>query len=130
MTKSKAIRLIAELIAKYGDVVVAKKYDYWASKTYVKEGEDINTIIAEIHLSEVEPPTGRSVFSELVDIVTGKSNIKYIPVEVEASKALYNTPEQAEYRRIAAKNARIRVKSMDRYLTYLIPEYLSSFYKM
>lgn len=36
MTKSKAAKLIVELIAKYGDVVVAKSYYYWASKTYVQ----------------------------------------------------------------------------------------------
>lgn len=119
MTKSKATRLIAELIAKYGDVVVAKTYDYWASKTYVQEGEDTNTIIAEVHLSEVEPPINRSEFKELVDIVTGKSSINYIPVEVEASKALYNTPEQAEYRRTAAKNAKNKIMRYGSYITYL-----------
>ena len=121
MTKNKARKLIQELIEKYGDVVVAKKYDYWASKTYVKEGEDTNTIISEVHLSEIKLPINRSDFKELVNIVTGKSGINYIPVEIQESKTLYESPEQVEYRKIAAKNAKNRINKYTKYIEYILP---------
>jgi signal peptidase I len=119
MTRTKAKRLIDELIAKYGDVVVAKTYDYWLNQTYVEdENEQRSTIIAEVHLSEVEPQAGRSMFEELADIVMGKAEIKYIPIEVAESKAIYDTPQQAEYRRIAEKNRQHRFKRYAQYLPY------------
>jgi hypothetical protein len=119
MTRTKAKRLINELIAKYGDVVVAKIYDYWLSQTYVEnENEQRSIIIAEVHLSEVEPPACRSMFEELADIVTGKAEIKYIPIEVAESKAIHDTPQQAEYRRIAKENRQHRLKRYTQYLSY------------
>ena len=116
MTKTKAKRLIDELIVKFGDVVVAKTYDYWASKTYVKEGEDTNTIMAEIHLSEIEPPCNRSDFKKLEDVVRGKEKITYIPVEVAESKAVYDSPEQAELRRVHKDYAQRRVRKFAQHL--------------
>lgn len=109
MTRTKAKRLIDEMIAKYGDVVVAKTYDYWKSKTYANEVEDTNTVISEIHLSEIEPPINRVEYKKLEDIVNGKEEITYIPIEVPESKAVYNSPEQAELRKVHKDNTRKRL---------------------
>ena len=107
MTKTKMKRLIDGLIAKYGDVVVAKTYDYWLSKTYVKnESEAKSTILSEVRLTNIDLPRCRAEYERLTDIASGKEKILYIPVEIAESKALYNTPEQARLRRIASENAK------------------------
>lgn len=107
MTRTKMKRLIDGLIAKYGDVVVAKTYDIWLSRTYVKdEDEARSTILSEVHLSNVDLPGCRADYERLADIASGKEEVLYIPVEIAESKALYNTPEQARLRRIASENAK------------------------
>ena len=59
MTKSKGLRLIQELIAKYGDVEIVCVYDYYATRIY-KDPNDARTsknpedvIIKSIKLSRI-----------------------------------------------------------------------------
>lgn len=119
MTKSKAMKLIAELISKYGDVVVAKKYDYWKSKTYVLEGEDTNTILSEIKLSEIDLPSCRSDYEKIERIACGKDELNYIPVEIKESKDIYDSPEQEERRKIAKKESEKAQKRFMRYMSHV-----------
>ena len=56
MTKTKGAKLVQELIEKYGDFVVVKLYDYYATclltdNRFTTKKEDV--IVREVHMSEI-----------------------------------------------------------------------------
>lgn len=106
MTKSKGAKLIQELINKYGDIVVAVTYDYYASRIIHDQNAPLGgrkdrdeTIIKEIHLSAITGCTNWEDIKNLEAIAKGRRHKEYYPVVVEASKELYDSPEQQELRK-------------------------------
>lgn len=100
MTKTKGAKLIQELINKYGDVVIAFSYDYYATCIYTnpqnlretKNPEDV--VISEIHLSGVGEVTSWDDIKRLEDIATGRRPKMRYPVVVQESKDLYDSNQQ------------------------------------
>ena len=102
MTKTKGLKLINELIAKYGDVDVARLYDHYATMIYdendkAKKEEDL--VVSTLKLSSVTDITSWDEYKRIEAIVLGKARVPMIPVEVPESKAIYDTDEQKEIRK-------------------------------
>lgn len=99
MTKSKIKRLVKELIEKYGDKVVCQEYDWYKSRLIVN-GETVGvdkSTIKKIKLSEFELQN-RANFEFLEEQL--KNNVVLsIPIYVEESKHLYESPEQEKLRK-------------------------------
>lgn len=102
MTKSKCIRLLNELIEKYGDVEVGQVYDYYKSRLMKDNGTYIPTeecIINSIKLSDmVEVISCRSDYEHLEEIVKGSRNKRMYPVVIPESKNAYESEEQKKLR--------------------------------
>lgn len=100
MTKSKGLRLIQELIAKYGDVEIISVYDYYATMIYEnpndastsKKPEDI--IIKSLKLSNLEGVSNREDFKTIEAIASGKQRPIMQPVVIEESKKIYDSASQ------------------------------------
>lgn len=100
MTKSKGLRLIQELIAKYGDVEIVCVYDYYATRIYEdpndartsKKPEDV--IIKSIKLSNLEGFSNREDFKTIEAIASGKQRPIMQPVIIDESKEIYDSPSQ------------------------------------
>lgn len=102
MTKSKGQKLLQELITKYGDVVVVKTYDYWATRL----DEHRNTIdvpqelvLSELHLSDMPGITSWSEYKDLIALCEGKIKPGNVPVEIKESKAKYDSPGETLLRK-------------------------------
>jgi len=111
MTETKGKRLLQELIAKYGDVVVAKAYDYYGTRIIhdVKSGwrsskDPEEMITREIHLSELERIEDWDHYKNMELLCQGKGRAVLIPVLVEASKELYDSNEQQLARKKAQQD--------------------------
>jgi hypothetical protein len=105
MTKNKCIRLIKDLVEKYGDVDIAYLYDYYASRLIKPDGtyaDDV--VVGTIKLSDAtEIVTCRSDYDLIVKIVEGKIEPQRQYVVVPESKEKYDSKEQeaarAQHRR-------------------------------
>lgn len=105
MTQSKGLRLIQELIKKYGDVELIQIYDYYATRIYSdinnirsdKNPEDV--IIGSIKLSDLEGVSNRDEYKLIEQIASGKQHKIMRGVEVEESKKIYESPEQVMIRK-------------------------------
>lgn len=103
MTKTKYIRLLTELIDKYGDVEIAQIYDYWKSRLidsndeYIKD-EDCYVSIVKISTIKEHPEAFDIDYKKIVAIVTGKDRKPRYPIEIPESKALWESAEQAKLR--------------------------------
>lgn len=111
MTETKGKRLLQELIAKYGDVVVAKMYDYYGVRIihdvksgwrYSKDPEEM--IVDEIRLSELESVSSWDDYKKLEQLCQGKAKPTLIPIEVESSKQEYESESQQLARKKAHQN--------------------------
>lgn len=102
MTKSKGQKLLQELIAKYGDVVVGKTYDYWATRLdEYRNTIDIpqELVLTELHLSDMPRVTNWSEYKDLIALCEGKIKPGNVPVEIKESKAKYDSPEETLLRK-------------------------------
>jgi len=100
MTKNKCIRLIKELIEKYGDIDIAYLYDYYASRLIKPDGTySDDVVVGTIKLSDAtEIVTCRGDYDKIVKIVEGKCEPQRQYVLVPESKAKYDSKEQEEAR--------------------------------
>lgn len=118
MTKSKGARLIQELIAKYGDAVIAESYDYYATRIITDEKdlksgtEPEDVVLEQIHLSDVETVTSWDDLHRLEEIATGKRRRERYGVEVPESKAKFNTAEQQKLREKRSHNFKATMSYM------------------
>lgn len=113
MTKSKGAKLLQELINKYGDFVVARMYDYYATRIIEDPNNPLTkkkadeVIIREMHASELGENgvalTSWEDLKRLEDIAKGIRPAEKYPVVVKASQDLYNSEEQKKLRE---KNSR------------------------
>ncbi len=102
MTKSKGQKLLQELIVKYGDVVVGKTYDYWATRLdEYRNTIDIpqELVLTELHLSDMPWVTNWSEYKDLIALCEGKIKPGNVPVEIKESKAKYDSPEETLLRK-------------------------------
>ena len=103
MTKTKYIRLLTELIDKYGDVEIAQAYDYWKSRLigsndeYVKD-EDCCVFLIKISTIMEHPDAFDLDYKKIVAIITGKERKPRYPIEILESKALWESEEQTKLR--------------------------------
>lgn len=113
MTKTKGTKLLQELINKYGDFVVARMYDYYATRIIEDPNNPLTkkkadeVIIREMHASELGGNgvalTSWEDLKRLEDIAKGIRPAEKYPVVVKASQDLYNSEEQKKLRE---KNSR------------------------
>lgn len=102
MTKSKIVRLMNELVEKYGDVEVGRIYDYWKSRL-IDPGDryipDEDCIIKSVTLSMmVDVVSCRSEYEQIVEIINGRRRKPMYPVEIPESKKLWESEEQKKAR--------------------------------
>lgn len=126
MTKSKGAKLLQELINKYGDFVVARMYDYYATRIIEDPNNPLTkkkadeVIIREMHASELGENgvalTSWEDLKRLEDIAKGIRPAEKYPVVVKASQDLYNSEEQKKLRE---KNSR----EFDTYMNNLVNGY-------
>lgn len=126
MTKSKGAKLLQELINKYGDFVVARMYDYYATRIIEDPNNPLTkkkadeVIIREMHASELGENgvalTSWEDLKRLEDIAKGIRPAEKYPVVVKASQDLYNSEEQKKLRE---KNSR----EFDAYMNNLVNGY-------
>ncbi len=100
MTKNKCIRLIKELVEKYGDIDIIQIYDYYASRLIKDDGTwSDDVMLGTIKLSQMsEVITCRGDYENLVKIVEGKSEVQRQYVVVPESKEKYDSEEQIQAR--------------------------------
>lgn len=102
MTKTKGSKLVQELIAKYGDFVVAKLYDYYATclltdNRFSTKKEDV--IVRELHMSEIPVIQNWNDYKNFEAMAQGRRPIEYHGVIVKESQEKYNSKEQEEARK-------------------------------
>ena len=100
MTKNKCIRLIKELVEKYGDIDIIQIYDYYASRLIKEDSTwSDDVMLGTIKLSQMaEVITCRGDYENLVKIVEGKSAVQRQYVVVQESKEKYDSEEQIQAR--------------------------------
>ena len=106
MTQGKIEKTINEMVEKYGDVVVAVRYDYYKTmliddKSRRRPFKD-ECITEEIPLSKVMdviPNLSHPKLKNLELICRGKKRKYYIPEEIEESKKEYETDAQKKLRK-------------------------------
>lgn len=100
MTQSKGERLIKELIERYGDLTIARTYDYYATLIFndashphpEKSPEDV--VLKDIKLSDLPGVTSWDEYKELEAFCKGKRKVRMIPVKVAKSENEFNSPQQ------------------------------------
>lgn len=102
MTKTKGAKLVQELIGKYGDFVVAKLYDYYATclltdNKFTTKKED--AIVRELHMSEIPVIQSWNDYKNFEAMAQGRRPIEYHGVIVKESQEKYNSKEQEEARK-------------------------------
>lgn len=102
MTKTKGAKLVQELIEKYGDFVVVKLYDYYATclltdNRFTTKKEDV--IVREVHMSEIPVINNWSDYKNFEAMAQGRRPIEYHGVIVKESQEKYNSKEQEEARK-------------------------------
>lgn len=102
MTKTKGAKLVQELIAKYGDFVVAKLYDYYATclltdNKFSTKKED--AIVRELHISEIPVIQNWNDYKNFEAVAQGRRPIEYHGVIVKESQEKYNSKEQEDARK-------------------------------
>lgn len=102
MTKTKGAKLVQELIGKYGDFVVAKLYDYYATCLINEDNKHTHkedVVVREIHVSEIGMVTSWDDYKNLEAMAQGRRPIEYHGVIVKESQEKYNSKEQEEARK-------------------------------
>lgn len=102
MTKTKGTKLIQELIEKYGDFVVTKLYDYYATclltdNRFATKKEDV--VISEVHISQIPAIQNWNDYKNFEAVAQGRRPIEYHGVIVKDSQEKYNSKEQEEARK-------------------------------
>lgn len=102
MTKTKGAKLVQELIEKYGDFVVVKLYDYYATclltdNKFSTKKED--AIVREIYMSEIPVINSWSDYKNFEAIAQKRRPIEYHGVIVKESQEKYNSKEQEDARK-------------------------------
>lgn len=102
MTKTKGTKLVQELVEKYGDFVVAKLYDYYATclltnDRFSTKKEDV--IVREIHMSQIPAIQNWTDYKNFEAMAQGRRPIEYHGVIVKESQEKYNSKEQEEARK-------------------------------
>lgn len=102
MTKTKGAKLVQELIEKYGDFVVVKLYDYYATciltdNRFSTKKEDV--IVREVHMSEIPVINSWSDYKNFEAMAQGRRPIEYHGVIVKESQEKYNSKEQEDARK-------------------------------
>ena len=102
MTKTKGTKLVQELVEKYGDFVVAKLYDYYATclltdDRFSTKKEDV--VVREIHMSQIPTIQNWTDYKNFEAMAQGRRPIEYHGVIVKESQEKYNSKEQEEARK-------------------------------
>lgn len=102
MTKTKGTKLVQELIEKYGDFVVVKLYDYYATRLltddrFSTEKEDV--VVREVYMSEIPVINSWNDYKNFEAVAQGRRPIEYHGVIVKESQEKYNSKEQEDARK-------------------------------
>ena len=115
MTKTKGAKLVQELIEKYGDFVVAKLYDYYATclltdNHFATKKEDV--VVREVHMSEIPVINSWSDYKSFEATAQGRRPIEYHGVIVKESQEKYNSKEQEDARKKHRQEFRSMISHM------------------
>ena len=125
MTKSKIIRLINELIEKYGDIEVVRVYDYYKSRLigdndrYIPDEE---CVVGTLTISQIGSTVeNRHQYEVLEEIVKWRRSLIRHWIEVPESKEKYLSEEQTKLRKKHRDDFRRYMGILD--IPYRLKEY-------